>query len=456
MTLGRTREGLLRTSIDDYASPEMLEIWSPESRIHSERSLWAGIMRWQADHGVPIPDHAIRDYEAVLAKADLVRIDDLEKITKHDLRARLQHFNEQAGHTYAHWGLTSCDITDNVTQILIRESLIHLITQSQRVLSWLTSHIAVSRDLICVARTHNQPAQPTLLGKRFATIADEFLVALGTVQWAAGALGFRGLVGAVGTGQDLVTLLGGPDDLESLNIRLRELLGFRCLYYSTGQIYPRSDDLAWAGAVDQLTAAPTNLARMVRLEAGYGRMWETFEEGQIGSSAMPHKRNPILSERICGLQLVVRGFEAMVRSISGTQWYEGDVADSVVRRVAISGLLKAVDAVLVNTIDLLAGLEVSPEGYRQDYYANSFNARSGEILAKAVLAGVDRDRAYSVLQKAKSAGEIHELDPQFPLSLDQILEIVRFPPDLRAAEIQIDRVLNLARQAVTQHALRES
>lgn len=453
---GRTKEGPLRTSIDDYASPEMLEIWSPESRICSERSLWVGIMRWQAEHGVPIPEQAIRDYEGVLTRADLVRIAELEKTTKHDLRARLQHFNEQAGHTYAHWGLTSCDVTDNVTQVLIRESLNHLIKQSQRVVSWLIPHIEATQDLICVARTHNQPAQPTLLGKRFATIADEFVVALGTVQWATGALGSRGLVGAVGTGQDLATLLGGPDRFESLNEQLQETLGFRCLYYSTGQVYPRSDDLAWAGAVEQLTAAPTNLARMVRLEAGYGRMWESFGEGQVGSSAMPHKRNPVLSERICGLQLVVRGFESMVRSVSGTQWYEGDVADSVVRRVSISGLLKSVDAVLVNTVELLANLELSRDGYRKDYYDNSFKARSSEILTKAILAGADRDRAYSVLQKARSAGEIHELDPEFPLPFDRILELVRFPPDLRVAEAQIHKVLGLAREVVAQYALRES
>jgi adenylosuccinate lyase len=318
----------MRNSIQQYASEVMRHTWSPEYRIAVEREIWISVMQLQAEAGVDIPQDAILDYIQASDHVDLDRIREIEKEVKHDLRARLIHFNEVAGHSYAHYGLTSCDVTDNAVQDLIRESAGHLDTQAHTLLGRLRDHIEASADLVCVARTHNQPAQLTTVGKRFATVADELLACLGRLQFETKALACRGLVGAVGTGLDLATVLGSAEKYRRVNLEFAQRSGYACMMGSTGQVSHRSEDTAVAAAAVSLTAACANLARMVRLETGYDRMWEIQTEAQVGSSAMPHKRNSITAERVNGLANIAKGYYSMLSSTTGETWLEGDVSDS--------------------------------------------------------------------------------------------------------------------------------
>lgn len=433
----------MRTRIDDYASIEMRTVWSPEYRIRMERELWVLVMELQANLGVLIPEEAIETYreiaEAGLPPNVLRQIGTVEETTKHDLQARLAFFNRQAGHSYAHWGLTSCDITENATLLQIRNSLEWLMGQVRRVLTLLAGHIEATRDVVVAARTHNQPAQATLLGKRFATVADELLSALGTVEFAYSSLPCRGLTGAVGTAQDLVTLVGGQAEFQNLNADFIEGLGFKARKSSQGQIYSRSEDLLYTAAVQHVVAGCVNLARMVRLESAYPRMWENFDDGQVGSSAMPHKRNPIRSERICGLGMVLQGYATMITSTAGQQWYEGDVSDSVTRRVALPGLFMTADAVLDNTAQLLQGLDLSKDAYEAETTQWQRALRTGDVLSAALLAGADRSDAYRAIQDERIDGT--------GLTEQQVLKIMDKPFELPEAQAQIDEVLQLIKEA---------
>lgn len=420
----------MRTSIDDYASDDILRLWSPTRRVTIERDLWVLVMRLQNEAGVDIPTEAIDDYARVSGQVNLESIAEREKVTRHDLRARLEEFNDLAGWGYAHWGLTSCDITDNATQQQVRSSIRRIWGTTHTVLSLLQEHILATRDTPCVARTHNLPAQPTLLGKRFATVADELLNGMTAVRSLYEMQACRGLVGAVGTGQDLVTLLGGQEAYHKVNAGFIEYLGFNVRVGSVGQVYPRSEDATLCSALVGLLAAPANLARMVRLETGYGRMWEQFDDGQVGSSAMPHKRNSVISERVNSLHFVAQGYLGMLQSTSGQQWFEGDVSDSALRRIGLSGLFKAVDATLQSTVQLLERLDLSKQAYTDELSEEWDSINTGNLLSRGLRLGMDRDILYKRLQAGDIPGELH------PLSLP-------WYPNLPAAKAQIDEVLEV-------------
>lgn len=422
----------MRTSIDAYASTEMLQLWSPESRVVLEREIWVLVMKLQAK-AVPglIPTEAIDDYVAAIPDVNLESIASREFVTRHDLRARLEEFNDLAGYGYAHWGLTSCDVTDTATQLQIRRGVQSVWNTAFRVLALLREHIAATRDTPCVARTHNLPAQPTLLGKRFASVADELLGAMAAVRSLHDMQACRGLVGAVGTGQDLVTLLGSREAYERVNKEFVDALKFDVRVGSVGQVYPRSEDATLCSALVGMLAAPANLARLVRLETGYGRMWETQTEGQVGSSAMPHKRNSVVSERINGLVGVAQGFNGMIGATSGAQWLEGDVSDSVTRRIGLPGLFKAIDATLCATIELLERLDLSKQDYADEVAGEWDSILTGNLLSHGLRLGMDRDQLYKQLQAGEIPDRLQEYTlPWFPSlpeayhQVDQVLEVI--------------------------------
>jgi adenylosuccinate lyase len=437
----------VRYSINAYCSKGMNEVWSPTHRVKVERHLWVLVMELQQKCGVEIPTEAIADYRRVCGDGDLNRICEIELETRHDLRARLQHFNEQAGHNYAHWGLTSCDITDNATQLQIRQAIGLLYGRVVDVLDLLRSHIEATRDTVAAARTHGQLAQVTLLGKRFATVADELLSALSAVKMCYNSMPCRGLVGAIGTAQDLVQLVGA-ENYQNLQAWFVDALEFDVRSSSLGQVYPRSDDSVLCSAVAALAAAPANLARLVRLEASHGRMWERFTDTQIGSSAMPHKCNPVTAERINGLVRVSQGYNAMIASTSGEQWWEGDVSDSVTRRIGLPGLFKAVDAVLLETNILLTGLDLDRSAYVAEVHDNLTDLNTGRVLSAALLAGADRDEAYEALRDNRVMA-LQGDDSRLGLTRQQILDAA-YELELPAADAQIDEVLEVIKGAIGQ------
>jgi len=327
-----------------YASPEIARIWSPEHKIRLERQLWIAVLKAQRDLGVETPDGVIEAYEAVIDDIDLGSIAEREAITRHDVKARIDEFAALAGTEHIHKGMTSRDLTENVEQLQVRESLQVLRDRAIAVLARLGRLATENADLVMAGRSHNVAAQATTMGKRFASASDELLIALERVENLLVRYPLRGIKGPVGTAQDQLDLLGGDEaKLADLERRVAEHLGFDRTLTSVGQVYPRSLDYDALTALVQLVAGPSSLATTIRLMAGNELVTEGFQPGQVGSSAMPHKMNTRSCERVNGLAVILRGYASMVGELAGAQWNEGDVFCSVVRRVALPDALYAAD-----------------------------------------------------------------------------------------------------------------
>ncbi|CNW22769.1 adenylosuccinate lyase [Mycobacterium tuberculosis] len=243
-----------------YASAEMVAIWSPEAKVVSERRLWLAGLRAQAELGVAVADSVLADYERVVDDVDLASISARERVLRHDVKARIEEFNALAGHEHVHKGMTSRDLTENVEQLQIRRSLEVIFAHGVAAVARLAERAVSYRDLIMAGRSHNVAAQATTLGKRFASAAQEMMIALRRLRELIDRYPLRGIKGPMGTGQDMLDLLGGDRAaLADLERRVADFLGFATVFNSVGQVYPRSLDHDVVSALVQLGAGPSSL-----------------------------------------------------------------------------------------------------------------------------------------------------------------------------------------------------
>ncbi|MFG2302003.1 adenylosuccinate lyase [Actinacidiphila glaucinigra] len=415
-----------------YASAELATLWSPEQKVVLERRLWLAVLRAQKDLGIEVPDQALADYERVLEQVDLASIAEREKVTRHDVKAHIEEFNALAGHEHVHKGMTSRDLTENVEQLQIRLSLEHVRDRTVAVLSRLGSLAAEYAELVMAGRSHNVAAQTTTLGKRFATTADELLVAFARVEDLLGRYPLRGIKGPVGTAQDMLDLLGGDaGKLAELERRIAAHLGFSEVFTSVGQVYPRSLDYDAVTALVQLAAAPSSLAKTIRLMAGHELVTEGFKPGQVGSSAMPHKMNTRSCERVNGLAVILRGYASMVGELAGDQWNEGDVSCSVVRRVALPDAFFAFDGLLETFLTVLDEFGAFPAVIARELDRYLPFLATTKVLMGAVRAGVGRELAHEVIKEhaVASALAMREKGAERNELLDRLAEDERIPLD---------------------------
>ena len=409
----------------------MREIWSAESKIRAERKLWIAVAKFQSK-ALSIPDSAIKDYEKVVEKIDLASIDKREKESRHDVKARIDEFNELAGHQFIHLGMTSRDLTENIEAFQIRSALLLIQERTAALLFQIGERAKKYAELPIVARTHNVPAQLTTLGKRFATVGEELLFSFERLSNLIERYPNRGIKGPVGTEQDSRDLIG--DRQAELEKVTATSLGFTKTLDSVGQIYPRSFDFDVISALVQLAAAPSNLATSIRLMAGAGLVTEGFKAGQTGSSAMPHKMNTRSCERINGLAAALSGYLTMISQISGDQWNEGDVSDSVVRRVALSDAFFALDGIIETTLTVLTEFGAFEARINEEIDAELPFLATTKFLMAAIKNGAPRETAYEALKELSTKALLARQSGK-PISLiDAIANEPRIPLDKRALE----------------------
>ncbi|MEM6688575.1 MAG: adenylosuccinate lyase [Planctomycetota bacterium] len=383
-----------------YASPEMAGLWSPEGKVIAERDFWISVMRVQRDLGISIEDSVIEDYQEVREDIDLASIDERERITRHDVKARIEEFNALAGHEHVHKGLTSRDLTENVEQMLIRDAMRVIQSRCVAALSLLAERAMEWQTLAVAGRSHNVPAQITTVGKRFATAAEELLLAYENLSSLIMRYPLRGIKGPVGTQQDMLDLLeGNREKLDELDQRVGQSLGFDNRFSSVGQVYPRSLDFEVVSSLVQISSAPANLARTLRLMAGGELATEGFKPGQVGSSAMPHKMNARSAERIGGFCVIMRGYLSMIGGLLGDQWNEGDVSCSVVRRVAIPDAFLALDGQFETFLTVLCDCGVYPAVIDRELSRYLPFLATTKILVAAIKAGVGRETAHEAIKQ---------------------------------------------------------
>jgi adenylosuccinate lyase len=386
-----------------YASVELTALWSPERKVVLERELWLAVLRAQVKLGVRLGGDDARkvvaDYERVLDQVDLASIAERERVTRHDVKARIEEFNALAGHEHIHKGMTSRDLTENVEQLQVRRSLEIVRSRAVAVLARLARLAGEYADLVMAGRSHNVPAQATTLGKRFATAAEESLIAFERLDELIGRYPLRGIKGPVGTAQDMLDLLGDITTIESLEREVAHHLGFDRVFTSVGQVYPRSLDFDVLSALTQLAAAPSSVAKTIRLMAGHELVTEGFRPGQVGSSAMPHKMNTRSCERINGLAVVLRGYLSMAGELAGDQWNEGDVSCSVVRRVALPDAFFALDGLLQTFLTVLDEFGAYPDVISRELDRYLPFLATTKVLMAAVAAGAGRETAHEVIKE---------------------------------------------------------
>lgn len=382
-----------------YASAELVALWAPERKVILERELWLAVLRAQAELGVDVPEQVIADYERVVERVDLASIAERERVTRHDVKARIEEFNALAGHEHVHKGMTSRDLTENVEQLQVRRSLELIRSRVAATLARLARLATEHADLVIAGRSHNVAAQATTLGKRFATAAEELLIAFERLENLIERYPLRGIKGPVGTGQDMLDLLGSESTVDELERKVAEHLGFARVLTSVGQVYPRSLDFDVLSTMVQLAAAPSSVAKTIRLMAGHELATEGFQPGQVGSSAMPHKMNTRSCERVNGLAVVLRGYLSMVGELAGDQWNEGDVSCSVVRRVALPDAFFALDGLFETFLTVLDDFGAYPAVIARELDRYLPFLATTKVLMASVRAGVGRESAHEAIKE---------------------------------------------------------
>jgi len=436
---------------DRYASAAMREIFAPEAKIIAERNLWVAVMRAQSALGHTISSDVISDYERVKTNVNLASIDIREKKSRHDVKARIDEFNELAGHEAIHAGMTSRDLTENIEALQIQKGLEVVQKKVVTLLARLAERATQYADQPIAGRSHNVPAQITTLGKRFASSAEELLFAYERLVALQNRYPMRGIKGPVGTSQDSIDLLGSSEAHAKLEADIAKELGFKSVLDSTGQIYPRSFDYDVVTTLVQLAASPSSLATAIRLMAGADLVTEGFKAGQVGSSAMPHKMNTRSCERVNGLAVVLRGYASMVSELAGDQWNEGDVSCSVVRRVAISDAFYSIDGLLETMLTILDEFGAFPAVIAAELERYLPFLATTKILMAAVKAGVGREVAHEVIKEHAVKAALGMRQGKANTLLEDLANDSRLPLDKAALNLLISSPLDFtgdARQQV--------
>ncbi|MEY4323428.1 MAG: hypothetical protein RL410_1209 [Actinomycetota bacterium] len=454
MTVNKPR--LSNVLANRYASADVARIWSPEHKIVLERQLWIAVLKAQAELGLEVAPAVIEAYESAVDKVDLQSIAQREAVSRHDVKARIEEFCALAGHEHIHKGMTSRDLTENVEQLQVRLSLEIMRNKTVATLARLGSLAAQYSDVALTGRSHNVPAQITTLGKRFASAADELLIAFDRIEDLIARYPLRGIKGPVGTSQDMLDLFDGDESkLIDLEQRIAHHLGFEHVLTSVGQVYPRSLDHDVVSALVQLAAAPSSMAHTIRLMAGQELVTEGFKEGQVGSSAMPHKMNTRSCERVNGFTVILRGYMTMTAELAGSQWNEGDVACSVVRRVALPDAFFALDGLFETFLTVLDEFGAFPAVITNELQRNLPFLATTKVLMASVRKGVGRETAHEVIKEhavatalGLRAGEANDLvtrlgnDARLNLSVAEITALMSEPLEFSgAARSQVDAII---------------
>ena len=384
-----------------YASPAMQGLWGERRRIGLWRRLWLALMTAQKELGLDIPDAGITQLQAHLDDADLAAAAEYEKRLRHDVMAHIHHLGDQApaARPFLHLGATSAYVTDNADLMLMREGLQLLLGRVAAVLVAFGKLARRHRALPCLAYTHFQPAQLTTVGKRVTLWMQEFALDAEELLHRIATMRFRGVKGTTGTQASFLELFDGDDaKVRELDLRVSRQMGFPQVFAITGQTYTRKLDAQILACLAGVAQSAAKFATDLRLLQHEGELLEPFESEQVGSSAMPYKRNPMRAERMTGLARFVIELEGNAWHTAAEQWLERTLDDSANRRLVIPEAFLATDAILVLATNVAAGLEVREAEITGNVAAAMPFLATERLLMRGVKAGGDRQRLHEVIR----------------------------------------------------------
>lgn len=383
--------------IERYASREMATLWGPQRRFETWRSLWIALAESERELGLEIREAQLDQLRAFRSTLNLDVAKKYERIRRHDVMAHVEAYGDQCpdAKPIIHLGATSCFITDNADVILIRDALRMTARRLAATIDAMSRFAADHRALPCLGFTHLQPAQPTTVGKRCCLWTYDLVLDLQEVEHRLDTLAARSAKGTTGTQASFLQLFGGDHaKVRQLERKIAEKMGFEKVYAVTGQTYPRKVDAQLLDALSGIAQSLHKIATDIRLLASRKEVEEPIEKQQIGSSAMPYKRNPMRSERICALSRFVISLQSSPAMTAATQWMERTLDDSANRRLVIPQAFLAIDACLVLMQNIASGFVVYPKTIEHNLAKELPYMETENIMMKAVEAGGDRQELH--------------------------------------------------------------
>ncbi len=384
-----------------YASPAMIRLWGEAHRTRLWRRLWLALAEEERRLGVDIPEHAIAEMRAHLDDADPERVRAYERRLRHDVMAHIHHFGDQAAaaRPYIHLGATSAYVTDNADLLVLRDVVKLLLGRVVAVLRALKDFGLRYREMPAVAYTHFQPAQLTTVGKRATLWLQDFALDAVALRELLDTLPFRGCKGTTGTQASFLELFGGDHaKVRELDRRIAADFDFPAPIAVTGQTYTRKLDSRVLDALAGLAQSASKFATDLRLLQHEAELLEPAETEQVGSSAMPYKRNPVRAERVCALSRYTIALRDNTAYTAATQWLERTLDDSANRRLVLPEASLAADAILILATNIAAGLEVREQTIRRHVEQVMPFMATERWLMLGVQAGGDRQQLHEVIR----------------------------------------------------------
>jgi len=387
--------------ISRYASAGMARLFSMQKRIETWRRLWLELARAERELGLPITGAQLRELEEHLTDIDFACAAEREREVHHDVMAHIYAYGKAAPSAAGilHLGATSCYVTDNGDLILYREGLRLLREELTALLRALADFAGRYRALPTLGYTHYQPAQPVTVGKRATLWMQDFLSDLEDLDYVLDGMRFLGCRGTTGTEASFLELFDGDrEKIDALNRRLADAFGFERCFAVCGQTYPRKQDSRILNVLSGIAQSAYRMAQDIRLLQHDRELQEPFESGQIGSSAMAYKRNPMLSERICSLSRYLIAESLNAPLTAAAQWLERSLDDSANRRLSMPEAFLCADAVLRLSRRVCAGLQVNEqviERHMRDFLPF---LTTENLLMEAVKRGGDRQQLHEIIR----------------------------------------------------------
>lgn len=420
-----------------YASAEMRYLFSPDKKFSTWRRLWVALARGEMELGLPVTAQQVAELEAHVDDIDYDAADRWEKTLRHDVMAHIHAYGEQCPKAMPiiHLGATSCYVGDNTDIILMREALTLLRDKLVKILSYLTAFADHYKALPTLGYTHFQAAQLVTVGKRATLWMNDLLLDLDEVEYRIDRLALLGSKGTTGTQASFLELFDGDHEkVEALEEKIAAEMGFQRVVPVSGQTYSRKVDAAILATLSGIAQSASKFATDLRLLCHLKEVEEPFEAKQIGSSAMPYKRNPMRCERICGLARYVLSDAANPAITAATQWFERTLDDSANKRISVPESFLAVDAILSLYTNVASGLIVHEKVIEKHVLEELPFMATENIMMDAVKKGGDRQAIHErIRQLSLEAGHtIKELglpndlvermakEPMLGLSLEEI------------------------------------
>jgi len=424
-----------------YASKEMSYIFSADFKFGMWRRLWLALAESQRELGLPIGDAAIHSLREHLDDVDLARAGQLERELRHDVMAHVHHLGEQAPEARGiiHLGATSAFVGDNTDLIQHRDALKLVRTRLVGAIASLSDFAREHRALPTLGFTHFQPAQPTTVGKRATLWLQDLLLDLEEIEFRLSTLRFRGVRGTTGTQASFLDLFDGDHEkVNALNRMVSERMGFSGVYGVTGQTYTRKVDYAQLATLAGVAQSASKFAHDLRLLAHLKEVEEPFEEHQIGSSAMPYKRNPMRAERITALARHSIALLIDPAFTAATQWFERTLDDSANKRIAVPEAYLTIDSILLILHNVAAGLVVYPEMIRRRLMEELPFMATENLMMRSARRGGDRQALHEKVRRhAIAAGTRIKMEG----ADNDLLDRIAADPDFGVTRAELEEEL---------------